>query len=60
MTEPEPRADDRQRSYERGFDDARWIAAKEALDAVQHESCDCEPCKAIVRALTELRTIGSD
>ena len=51
----------RQRSYQRGFDDARWIAAKEALEAVQHEEpCDCEPCKAIVRALAELRTIGND
>jgi hypothetical protein len=47
-------------SYHRGFDDARWIAAKEALEAVQHENCDCEPCKAIVRALAELRTIGND
>ena len=55
------RADDRQRSYHRGFDDARWIAAKESLEAVQHEEpCDCEPCKAVVRALAELRTIGND
>jgi hypothetical protein len=47
-------------SYHRGFDDARWVAAKEALEAVQHEEpCDCEACKAIVRALAELRTIGN-
>jgi hypothetical protein len=25
--------------------DARWIAAKEALEGVLHdEPCDCEPC----------------
>lgn len=47
-------------SYHRGFDDARWIAAKEALEGVQHENCDCEPCQAIARALAELRTIGQD
>ena len=48
-------------AYHRGCDDARWIAAKEALEAVQHEEpCDCEPCKAIARALAELWTIGQD
>ena len=47
-------------SYAKGFDDARWIAAKEALQGVQHEEpCDCEPCKAITRALAELWTIGN-
>lgn len=61
MAELQLSADERQRSYQRGFDDARWLAAKEALEAVQHEDpCDCEPCKAIVRALAELRTIGND
>jgi hypothetical protein len=40
--------------------DARWIAAKEALEGVLHdEPCDCEPCKAITRALAELWTIGN-
>ena len=48
-------------SYAKGFDDARWLAAKESLQAVQHEEpCDCEPCKAIARALAELWTIGQD
>lgn len=47
-------------AYQRGFDDARWIAAKEALEGVQHENCDCGPCQAIHRALAELRTIGHD
>jgi hypothetical protein len=47
-------------SYHRGFDAARWIAAKEALEGVQHENCDCEPCQAIARALAELWTIGQD
>jgi len=51
---------DRLAAYLRGFDDARWVAAKEALEAVQHEEpCDCEACRAIVRALAELRTIGN-
>lgn len=55
------RSEDSKWSYAKGFDDARWLAAKEALEAVQHEEpCDCEPCKAIVRALAELRTIGND
>ena len=36
-------------------------AAREALEAVQHEEpCDFEPCKAIIRALAELSTIGND
>ena len=55
------RKDGMTESYHRGFDDARWIAAKEALEAVQHEEpCDCGPCQAISRALAELRTIGQD
>ena len=55
------RSEDSKWSYAKGFDDARWIAAKEALQGVQHEEpCDCEPCKAITRALAELWTIGQD
>ena len=55
------RSEDSKWSYAKGFDDARWLAAKEALQAVQHEEpCDCEPCKAITRALAELWTIGQD
>jgi hypothetical protein len=57
---PDDHADGMTESYHRGFDDARWIAAKEALEGVQHENCDCEPCQAIARALAELRTIGLD
>ena len=58
---PDDHSDAMTESYHRGFDDARWIAAKEALQGVQHEEpCDCEPCQAITRALAELRTIGQD
>jgi hypothetical protein len=57
---PDDHADGMTESYHRGFDDARWIAAKEALEGVQHENCDCEPCQSIARALAELRTIGQD
>ena len=57
----EQSSEDSKWSYAKGFDDARWLAAKEALQAVQHEEpCDCEPCKAIARALAELWTIGQD
>ena len=57
----EQRSEDSKWSYAKGFDDARWLAAKEALQAVQHEEpCDCEPCKAITRALAELWTRGGD
>jgi hypothetical protein len=55
---PDDHANGMTESYHRGFDDARWIAAKEALEGVQHENCDCGPCQAISRALAELRTIG--
>ena len=55
------RSEDSKWSYAKGFDDARWISAKEALQGVLHEEpCDCEPCKAITRALAELWTIGQD
>jgi hypothetical protein len=57
---PDDHANGMTESYHRGFDDARWIAAKEALEGVQHENCDCGPCQAIHRALAELRTIGQD
>ena len=57
---PDDHSDAMTESYHRGFDDARWIAAKEALEGVLHEEpCDCEPCKAITRALAELWTIGN-
>ena len=57
----EQRSEDSKWSYAKGFDDARWISAKEALQGVLHEEpCDCEPCKAITRALAELWTIGQD
>lgn len=61
------RADDRGKwqllatmSYHQGCDDTRWITAKEALESVLHENCDCAPCQSTTRALAELRTIGNE